>query len=203
MPKEQQPSKQRNKAPRSRESVAFHEASHAYAALRLKIEVEDCKIVHEHSKSGDSYGYTTMTRQQQTQRTFMYNRKRGGYDIDAARKHYAERWAIVCYAGPYGEKILTGCEFQDTGWHGDWEAAEDLLREFFPVDKELKRASSRLVHRALVLLTTGTAEERRHGIAPVDTVRKIADALMVRGELTSDEVASVVKQTHREARAGV
>lgn len=148
-----------------RKRIAVHEAGHALAALKMGINFGKASVKRS-AHSGELAG-SVDTFGTQRVRALMFDRSKGGYTLEAARRVHVERDAIVSFAGAIAEALVLG------GWRVDSiaydlsQARETLAAYYAPaaipqVEMRLKLRTARMLDRRLVDILMLAGELLKH-----------------------------------------
>lgn len=154
------------------ENTAYHEAGHAFMAVRLGAKVRSVTIDPDHDDGPERLGDTQVV-------------WRKGRLTD---REFHERAIMVSLAGPVAEMLYTGDPYHPglvAEWAFDWQEAWKLAEPLFPDHRRrldyLEQTTSRLYHLM-------NAEPNWSAIA------SLADNLLAHETLESEEVRDIVSE---------
>jgi hypothetical protein len=154
---------------RKRETTAYHETGHAFAAWSYGVRVHRVSLVRGHGYAG------VMEHKNPIYRV------RLGPNSSGHGKAKAEQLITICLAGPIAQRVFAPRSLRS--WHGseDWMEATELAEKLHP-SQEAASAYLRYVR----VLTTDVIRSNWKRVS------LIADALLTKGELSNGEITPLL-----------
>lgn len=154
------------------ELIAYHEAGHAFMALRLGGRVSHITIQPDWDEGPDRYGDAEIL----------------WHPSEFTPQEFAKRQVLVALAGPAAEMVYRGEPLHPAfiaEWANDWQQAWKAATELIPDER---RRVQYLEQAASLLFTTFNDDRCWSAIAA------IVDALLAHERLEAEEVADIVEQ---------